>query len=88
MQGVFAGFWGTVFIDVRFGAALVGGELAVADEAVRPVVDDFDLQFVVAGFKCLADVHPSRSTPDDSKVFAVERHLRCLADHAEVEEGF
>ena len=85
---MFAGFWGIVFIDVRFGAALVRRELAITDEAVRPVVDDFDLQFVLAGFKCLADVHPSRRTPNDSKVFAVERHLRCLADGSKIEEDF
>ena len=85
---MFAGFWGIVFIDVRFGAALVGRELAITDEAVRPVVDDFNLQFVLTRFKGLGDVHPSWLTPDDSKVFAVERHLRCLADGSEVEEGF
>ena len=83
-----AGFWRIVFIDVRFGAALVGRDLAITDEAVRPVVDDFDLQFVVARFEGLGDLQPSRRTPDDPKVFAVERHLRCLADHAKIEEDF
>ena len=79
------GFWWIVFIDVRFGAALVGRELAITDEAVRPVVDNFDLQFVVARFKGLGDVHPSRRTPDYSEILSVERHLRRLADISEIE---
>jgi hypothetical protein len=31
LKGVFAGFWRIVFCDVRARAALVGGELGVAD---------------------------------------------------------
>ena len=83
-----AGFWRIVFIDVRFGAALVGRELAITDEAVRPVVDNFDLQFVVARFKGLGDVHPSRRTLEHTEVFAVERDLRRLTKSAKIEEDF
>jgi len=35
---VLAGFQGIVFLDVGSGAALLGGELAITDEAVRSVV--------------------------------------------------
>ena len=38
LQCVLAGFQGIVFLDVGSGAALLGGELAITDEAVRPVV--------------------------------------------------
>ena len=33
-----AGFQAIVFLDVGSDAALLGGELAITDEAVRPVV--------------------------------------------------
>ena len=88
MEGVFAGFWRVVFRDVCAGAALVGGELGVANQAVRPVVDDFDLEFVLAGLEGIGDVHPTGCAPDDSEVFAVERDLGGLDDGSEVEKDF
>ena len=33
-----AGFQGIVFLDVGSGAALLGRELAITDETIRPVV--------------------------------------------------
>ena len=39
-----------VFDDVGARVALVVRELAVANQAVGPVVDDFDFEFVLAGF--------------------------------------
>ena len=56
--------------------------------AVWPTVDDFDLQFVIAGLNRVGDVPPTRIAPDDAEVFAVEGHLRRHADHAKIEEGF
>ena len=88
LEGGFAGFWRIVFRDVCARAALVGGELGVADQSVRPLVDDFDLEFVLASFNDLGDVHPTRIAPDDSELFAVERDLGGLDDGSEVEKDF
>ena len=82
-EGLVFGFF--VLGDVCPSAALLRRELRIADQAVWPTVDDFDLQFVLARFECLGDLQPSRRTPDDSEVFAVERHLGRMPDHSKGE---
>ena len=60
---------------VRAGPALFFGELRIADQAVWPAIDDFDLQLVFARFERVGDVHPARQAPDDAEVFAVEAEI-------------
>ena len=62
------------------------GELLVADEAIRPEVRDFNLQFVVARLGGLGDVDSERGLPQDAQVLAVQPNLGNLLDAAEVEQ--
>jgi hypothetical protein len=62
--------------------------LLVADESVRPAVDDFDFQLVVAGLDGIGDFHPPWSTPDDTEVFAIQFHPPHVVDNAQIEIGF
>ena len=81
-------FLGGCLTDVGAGAALVGRELAVAYQAVGTVVNDFDLQFVLALFGRSDDRHPKKVVPDHSEVLSVERDFRRLSDRSEIEEEF
>ena len=81
-EGLVFGFF--VLGDVCPSAALLRRELRIADQAVWPTVDHFDLQFVIAGLERVGDVHPARIAPDDAEVFAVERHLDRMPDHSKV----
>ena len=76
-----------VFDDVGARAALVLRELAVANQAVGPVIDDFDFEFVLAGLDGLRDVHSPGRTPEHAQVFSVECDLRRLYDISEIEEN-
>ena len=83
-----AGFRRIVFIDIRLGAALIRGKLAITDQAIGPVVDDFYLQDVFASFDGPGYVNPPGRAPDHSQFLSVERHLGCLTHRAEVEIDF
>ena len=81
-------FWAGVSTDVGAGAALIHSEFAVAYQAVGTVVNDFDLQFVLALYGRSDDRHPKKVVQDHSEVLSVERDFRRLSDRSEIEEEF
>ena len=85
-EGLALGFF--VLGDVRPSATLFFRELGIADQAVWPAIDDFDLQFIFARLERVGDVHPARIAPDDAEVFAVEADFGRVRHASEVEEGF
>jgi hypothetical protein len=72
-------------VDIRLGESFLGRKLSIADQPIRPEVDDVDLQVVAAGLHSLRNVDLPGRAPDRTEVFAVESDVREVVDDTEGE---
>jgi hypothetical protein len=75
-------------MGVGLDDAFFGRQGSVADETVKPGVDDFNFEFVALFFHGLGNIDLPGSGPDDAEVFSVQADASEEIDRAEIKEKF